>query len=114
MSALGTSQSQIATFFGIDPKTLRKHFQKELERAAIKANLQVAETLFDMATSGKHVTATIFWARTRNRFSTLESRRAENELNKQQKLDDEPKTSASRPPSTIVVLNNDHEPVSHE
>jgi hypothetical protein len=67
MSRLGIPQTQIAIVFGIDPKTLRKHCRKELDQA-IEANVKVATTLFNMATSGKNTAATIFWAKTRLRF----------------------------------------------
>ena len=41
MSRLGIVQKQIAIVFGIDPKTLRKYFRKELN-AAIQAHSRVA------------------------------------------------------------------------
>jgi hypothetical protein len=66
MSAYGIKQEDIATELGLrSPKTLRKHFSPELERGAIQANTQVGQTLFKMATSGKHPAATIFWLKTR-------------------------------------------------
>ena len=52
-------------------KTLRKHFTMELERGRIEANCQVAQTLFDLATSGVCVAATIFWAKTRMGFQEI-------------------------------------------
>jgi len=67
MSRLGIAQKQIAIVFGIDPKTLRKHCRKELNEA-VQANVKVATTLFNMATSGRNVAATIFWAKTRCHF----------------------------------------------
>lgn len=65
MSALGCRHDDIATVLEVSPKTLRKHFRKELDRGAIEANKKVMETLFEMATSKQHVAATIFWAKTR-------------------------------------------------
>jgi hypothetical protein len=67
MSRLGIPQAHVAIVFGISCKTLRKHFRKELTEA-IEANLKVAKTLFQMATSGKDIAATIFWAKTRCGF----------------------------------------------
>jgi hypothetical protein len=56
----------------IDDKTLRKHFRRELDTAAIKANQAVAGALFRMATDPKGgmkaVTAQIFWLKTRARW----------------------------------------------
>jgi len=56
----------------IDAKTLRKQFRDELDTAAIKANVKVANALFRMATDPKGgsraVTAQIFWLKTRARW----------------------------------------------
>jgi hypothetical protein len=67
MCRLGIARKQIAIVFGISPKTLRRHCRKELDQA-IEANVKVATTLFNMATSGKNIAATIFWAKTRCGF----------------------------------------------
>ena len=69
MAAMGTPHDDIAHKIGVrSPKTLRKHFQKELEMGITEANYKVAQTLFQMATSGQQPACTIFWAKTRNRF----------------------------------------------
>ena len=49
---------------GIDDKTLRKHFRRELDTAATKANTKVAGTLFNKAMAGD-TTAMIWWSKTR-------------------------------------------------
>ena len=49
---------------GVSGKTLRKHYRKELDLAAIKANADVAGFLFNSAKKG-NVTAQIFWLKTR-------------------------------------------------
>ncbi len=69
LSAMGTRQKEIAKMIGIAPKTLREHFREELDKGAIEANAQVAKTLFQMATSGTTPAATIFWLKTRARWS---------------------------------------------
>ncbi len=62
MSSYGIRQEDIATEVGLrSPKTLRKHFRKELDCGRIGANVKVGKTLFAMAISGKHISATIFW-----------------------------------------------------
>jgi len=62
MSRNGMHQEDIATEVGLrSPKTLRKHFREELDRGRIGANVRVGQTLFNMAVSGKHVSATIHW-----------------------------------------------------
>jgi hypothetical protein len=65
MSGYGMPQEGIATFLDIDPKTLRKHFQGELEKGSIEATTKVAQSLFRMATEGKNVAAAIFWMKAR-------------------------------------------------
>jgi len=67
MSRMGIPQKQIGFVFDISPKTLRKHFRKELNEA-VEANLKVVQTLYSMATSGQNVAASIFWAKTRCGF----------------------------------------------
>jgi hypothetical protein len=56
--------------FGIDPKTLRKHYRNELRHGHTKANIRVAENLFRKPTGeGREaVTAAIFWLKTRARW----------------------------------------------
>jgi hypothetical protein len=65
MAGFGVPQEDIATFLGIDAKTLRKHFRAELDRGTIEANVKVAQTLFNMATVDKNVAAAIFWMKAR-------------------------------------------------
>jgi len=66
MSAVGIPQSNIAMILrdGIDDKTLRKHFRKELDTAATKANAKIGGMLFNKAVNGD-TSAAIFWAKTR-------------------------------------------------
>jgi hypothetical protein len=70
LAAYGVPQDEIATMIGISPKTLRKHFKAELNLGSIEAKRAVLTRLYEMATSGKCVSATIFWAKTRCGFST--------------------------------------------
>ncbi|MFC7544088.1 DNA-methyltransferase [Siccirubricoccus deserti] len=60
MSGFGIPQEQIATHLGIDAKTLRKHFRQDLDRGMVEATAKVAQSLFQMATTGKNVAAAIF------------------------------------------------------
>ena len=61
MAGFGVPQDDIATYLEVDPKTLRKHFRRELDGGTLEANAKVAQSLFNMATSGKNVAAAIFW-----------------------------------------------------
>ncbi|WP_198370528.1 SAM domain-containing protein [Roseomonas rosulenta] len=65
MAGFGVPHVDIATFLGIDAKTLRKHFREELDRGTTEANAKVAQSLFQMATQGKNVAAAIFWMKAR-------------------------------------------------
>jgi hypothetical protein len=65
MSGFGVPQPDIALHLGIDPKTLRKHFRKDLNRGSIEATTKVAQSLFNMATKGNNVAAAIFWMKAR-------------------------------------------------
>ncbi len=66
LSAYGIKQEEIAEMVDLrSAKSLRKHFRQELNRGAIEATAQVSQTLYKMATSGKHPAATIFWLKTR-------------------------------------------------
>lgn len=70
LSAVGLPQADIALMIEIrSPRTLRKHFRQELDRGGLEANSSVAKTLYEMATSGEDVTATIFWLKCRARWN---------------------------------------------
>ena len=53
---------------GIDDKTLRKHFRRELDTAATKANAKVAGALFNKAMGGD-TTAIFWWTKPRMKWS---------------------------------------------
>ena len=65
MCAVGIPQESICLVVrdGIDDKTLRKHFRKELDTAKIKANAKIGGTLFNKAVGGD-TASLIFWAKT--------------------------------------------------
>ncbi len=65
MAGLGLPQEQIALLLEVDPKTLRKHFRDDLDRGMAEANVKIAQSLFNMATTGGSVAAAIFWMKAR-------------------------------------------------
>ncbi|MDB5318329.1 MAG: hypothetical protein JWO24_4173 [Rhodospirillales bacterium] len=65
MAGFGVPQDDIANYLDIDAKTLRKHFRRELDGGTLEANAKVAQSLFNMATSGRNVAAAIFWMKAR-------------------------------------------------
>lgn len=66
LAGLGIPHEQIAVLIqdGIDDKTLRKHYAKELSDGVAKANSQVSKSLFQKCLSGD-TTAQIWWTKTR-------------------------------------------------
>lgn len=67
MAACGFPQETIAKCLGedgIDAKTLRKHFKRELDTAADRANASVARKLYEKAVAGEPW-AVCFWLKTR-------------------------------------------------
>lgn len=74
LAGFGTSHEDIAQTIGIDPKTLRKHFRKELDAGVIEANAKVAQSLFMRATNmngnpAAQTTAAIWWTKARMGWS---------------------------------------------
>jgi predicted transcriptional regulator len=67
-SGLGLPHEQIAALIGIDDKTLRKHYRKELDDGKAKANTQIAKTLYNKALAGD-TTALIWWTKSQMRWS---------------------------------------------
>jgi|TARA_R110000851_G_scaffold329748_1_gene501933 hypothetical protein len=65
MCKVGIPQESICRVIrdGIDDKTLRKHFRRELDTSKIKANVAVAGALYNKAVNGD-TGAQIFWAKT--------------------------------------------------
>ena len=63
-AAYGVQQDEIAKYLEIDPKTLRKHFRRELDTGGIEATFKVAQSLYKAATGG-NVGAAIFWMKAR-------------------------------------------------
>jgi hypothetical protein len=65
MAGFGVPHEGIATMLDIDPKTLRRHYRRELDRGSVEATAKVAQSLFQMATVEKNVAAAIFWMKAR-------------------------------------------------
>lgn len=69
LATFGVRQDEIARYLDIDPKTLRKHYRAELDRAEVQANAQVARRLFQAATEEGSIPAMIFWLKARGGWS---------------------------------------------
>lgn len=76
--SFGVPQDGVAEYIGVDAKTLRKHYRKEIDLAATHANAQVGKFLYKSATGAameldgaSHsdcLRAAIFWAKTKMGF----------------------------------------------
>ncbi|NOT39101.1 MAG: hypothetical protein HOP13_01265 [Alphaproteobacteria bacterium] len=67
LAIVGLPQDDIAKLARCSPKTLRKHFRRELDEGGAEANALVAGFLFQAAKAG-NVAAQIFWLKTRSRW----------------------------------------------
>lgn len=67
LAGMGLRDLDIALVLGISPPTVRKYFESELAVGHIKANAQVAQSLYKQATHPEkpNVTAAIFWLKCR-------------------------------------------------
>ena len=66
MCAVGIPHEGIALCIGdsgIDDKTLRKHFPRELATSKIKANVRISGVIYNAALAG-NMTAASLWAKT--------------------------------------------------
>lgn len=71
MAGIGLRREEIAKILDISKETLLRYYYKELESSVPMLNAQVANNLFNIATSKTHrgaVTAAIFWMKTRAKW----------------------------------------------
>ena len=73
MAGYGVPEADIAGMIGIDPKTLRKHYRDELDRAVPKLILAAVGKLYNVMTKSKNernsLIASMFVLKTRGRWS---------------------------------------------
>ena len=66
----GLTQAQICAIMGVRSiKTLRLAFREELLHGRIQTTMAVQDTLFKLASSGRNPDMTMFWLRTRAKWS---------------------------------------------
>jgi hypothetical protein len=85
LCSFGITQDEIATYLDIDIKTLCKHYRKELDTGAIKANAAMAKRLFDAGIKDGSVPAMIFWLKTRARWRETDNLVSETDDKKERK-----------------------------
>lgn len=64
MAMCGVPQTQMEVVMGFSHETLAKYYREELDSALVRANVQVAQSLFRQAIDG-NVHAAKFWLMTR-------------------------------------------------
>ena len=78
LAGLGPRQEQICSIVGIrSPKTLRKRFARELSVGVVEARAKVMHAAYKSAMSGRDPRMTIFWLKTRARWSEKASPEAD-------------------------------------
>ena len=80
MSAYGIQQEVMAKLLRTSPEVLQKYYREELDTGQDRATSLVASRLFKTAAFGKgkeHVTAAIFWLKTRGKGRFNETQRHE-------------------------------------
>lgn len=84
LSTYGITQSEIARYMSLDPKTLRKWYRDELDNSSVKAHAQVGKFLYtaasgralkDGATHSDCLRAAMFWAKTQMGWRETETPR---------------------------------------
>lgn len=65
LAGIGLRDEDIALVVEISERSVQRHFRNELKAGRAAASAKVAQTLFQMATSGGNTAATIFWAKCR-------------------------------------------------
>lgn len=71
--SFGNTQIEIAKYLNISDETLRIHYRRELDTAAIQANAAVARRLYQKAVEQDDLSAQIFWLKTRGRWRTIDN-----------------------------------------
>lgn len=79
LSGMGASPSFIARHLNLTEEQLNEHYSKELLHGQEEANLQVAKTFHEMATSGEYPTMTLAWIKMRAGWSEAPPPEAEDD-----------------------------------
>src|SRR4030095_3790800 len=110
MAGYGISETDIARVIGVPVATLRKWYPEELATGQVKANSQVAQSLFEKAigNGSGSVTAAIFWLKVRARW--VEPAPAEGYVGKKQQLEQAAKNGSEPSAGWATDLETDVHP----
>lgn len=65
LAGVGMSYQEMAALFGVPRKQIRLEHKLELRKGRAEGNLKVLDALHEAASSGKNMTATMFWLKAR-------------------------------------------------
>lgn len=65
LAACGVPKATIARVVGVSDEVIDRHYRCEYESGGAAATAKVALTLYQMAVSGEHLPATVFWLKAR-------------------------------------------------
>lgn len=85
--SFGVTQDEIARYLDIDKTCLRRHYREEIDKAAIRANAQVARVLFEKATIERDTASVFFWLKTRARWREVHKHEVSGENGKPIEID---------------------------
>lgn len=69
LSGMGATEAYIARHLSLTIEELRHHYSTELVHGQEEANLQVAKTFHEFATSGEHPQMTALWMKMRAKWT---------------------------------------------
>lgn len=69
MTGFGASPQHIASHLSLTIEELEYHYSDQLKFGIEEANLKVAQTFFEMATSGEHPQMTAMWMKMRAKWT---------------------------------------------
>ena len=69
LAGFGITQEEISLYIDVCPKTLRRHYRKELDTGVTRANAAMARRLYGAAMDEGSVAAMIFWLKARAGWS---------------------------------------------
>jgi hypothetical protein len=72
LAGYGLTVEQIGHVLACSHDTVKRHYADELERGQAVAVAKVAQTAFQMATSGAQPAMTMFWLKTRARWKEVQ------------------------------------------
>lgn len=103
----GIEEDEICRALECTPAQLHRHYQDEINCSAVRANAKVAQTAFQMATSGKSKTMTIFWLKCRAGWSEKGPKKTERQERMDLRKEIEERLHSINQEETKLVFNGE-------